>query len=1593
MNLSDIVYSELYTSSLGIGSTFDEDTLMFLTEGEKSTNYPFGLSEKDILNISIYNSNETFVTSSTIYSTGKYVDYTQSYYNAANKYSTYSYSSFQSDWVVLQSETKSLFLDLAREFNKMGISDGNYKAIISLERDMVGSNRSSDDKLIIQKISNARDEITVIPKPLPGTISEIAKEYTIYRRNQLRVKEVADSIIDGIKIPEIYSIYYQAKQLDPTGSAYFKHYYGFTHRDNEINNDIDAISFITDLYYGVRKGNLRNSGEIATLDILGIYDQYKNWLYQNYEAGAIFQDFRDYYYSLFKYIVDQELNRITNKKPPEYNNVVNFLQRIYYNLIFYPLIYRLEYKYYNDIGGYFKQYINLNSGFRTYIMNKRSDAATSVGTWDKLNLKLRRPLPTDVNVGDELWITTDFGALPIVQNVYYFTAPYVRIIPLKGPNFLVGIENKGNSTEGLSMEQLVDQTGSAYTDLQKKITTAVDGIVDNTNYRNFENFINFSSANLRLAAFDTKKQKIDELTRISEGLQKYIDDNIEQRPLTPNIPLHFTSPASSASYNVVDDYHRDDLKKVNEEITSIEIGMDGYEKFLYNNPIWYNQHVESASLYDKNNGNSLINNLPQFLIEDAQQNKDYIMFVGMIGHFFDNISLSIRQITEKNNYANSPSLGISVSIVEDMLQTLGWNVEISKENLPILLSSFKQNEFDFGSSLYGQSRLISEEERNQIIWKRILNSLPYIYKTKGTEASLSALLGCFGIPKNVIKIKEYGGIHNAHNLQDESLYVIDEVKYEPYFSGSGEYFQLNWTGSAKTVEFNFSFDPDSTSEVGEVFRLANCANHWVAGVYRDKGKDWGRVFFSITDGFGSVKTIMTEKAPVFDGNTYHMMVRRNYPAQEFGFYGYSSSLQDNYPAKYDIVLQRAEDSRITFQTTASVYLSGSYNTEFRSGSYVYFGNYNQNTGSLNMDPEAFFGNIDEIKIWESPLSDIKFENHSLNQSSYDLESPNSMIVDNLYRVSFERPLDLHSGSAITLSNLSFRADFPTFSAVNFPQTKIKVKKSEICAPDNISAFPWQFTRKDTRQTIKLPDYGSGKFKSNKINYVEQELVSQLSATERSSKKSSELVSVDSNRLGIFFSPAEIQNTEIIKFFGEYPLSELVGNPMDVYKSTYSRFEKFRQVFYNQGFGNIDYQFFMNVVRFYFDKAMFKYIRTMIPARAKLIDGILVEPTILERPKIQLKPLKKEVVSQFEANVPMFTEPAATNILALTQSVGLRNTGRSLFNDVNSVMFPQDEDIYGFGIYSSNGVTYYDGDYYRADVIEVKKKRQVANKYNLAANTNYNALVDGSGKHIRKNPLVDTSAAVLNDDQIYRDLNGTVQTVTSSYYKINLAKLPTLYSCDVVLSIYTASFNGTINIDFGFAGYNSLDITGSHTIDGTLLDCTLGGAGSNKIYAPGINITATYLSTQPVQYYGYFGPYDPSTGTSIFIGSIYGYIQAQAGATQYSASFYTDPSLGYSIFDIIRYRTYGQFFGPLSSGINYRKAYSMQYYPNNAQLLNGYFPTHYKYTKKQFSSTEINSYDKNDSPLKWKKNSQNKKTTIDPRTGLLDNSDPVETKTI
>jgi hypothetical protein len=48
---------------------------------------------------------------------------------------------------------------------------------------------------------------------------------------------------------------------------------------------------------------------------------------------------------------------------------------------------------------------------------------------------------------------------------------------------------------------------------------------------------------------------------------------------------------------------------------------------------------------------------------------------------------------------------------------------------------------------------VSGKDMTYAVWRRIVNNLPLLLKSKGTKRSVQALLSCYGIPQSMIQLK------------------------------------------------------------------------------------------------------------------------------------------------------------------------------------------------------------------------------------------------------------------------------------------------------------------------------------------------------------------------------------------------------------------------------------------------------------------------------------------------------------------------------------------------------------------------------------------------------------------------------------------------------------------------------------------------------------------------------------------------------------------------------------------------------------------------------------------------------------------------
>ena len=245
----------------------------------------------------------------------------------------------------------------------------------------------------------------------------------------------------------------------------------------------------------------------------------------------------------------------------------------------------------------------------------------------------------------------------------------------------------------------------------------------------------------------------------------------------------------------------------------------------------------SASLYDQTNKDILSNSIPQYLLDDPN-NQSYVTFIDMIGQHFDNIWIYYKDVSNKFNNTNNPNTGISLDLVADAIKGLGielyTNTNLSDSTF---YSLFGINEYgntlpptgSEGSAIYPISYVSSSLETlpyDQIqkeVYKRIYHNLPYLLKTRGTERGIKALIACYGIPDSILTINEFGGT-SISGSYDVIQLNNDKINIPVINELSGSLLSLNST----IQQYSLDLNKNSTNiEIG--FSPADAINANITG--------------------------------------------------------------------------------------------------------------------------------------------------------------------------------------------------------------------------------------------------------------------------------------------------------------------------------------------------------------------------------------------------------------------------------------------------------------------------------------------------------------------------------------------------------------------------------------------------------------------------------------------------------------------------------------------------------------------------------------------------------------------------------------------
>lgn len=401
-----------------------------------------------------------------------------------------------------------------------------------------------------------------------------------------------------------------------------------------------------------------------------------------------------------------------------------------------------------------------------------------------LLIKLYEPLPSQYDVKDQLWIVEKVAESVNFQINIEVQIEEVRSFnALRGPNYNVVVNTKGGqSTPYYTYNDLLS---SPITSSFQKLNSYYQdkAVAINIDYSNFSNFIKFSSATERLNNFiyklgliESSLANIGSQSTISSGPQssiiaasssqaeQKIIDNIIKNFDTYEYFLYFESSSWAwPKSNSTQPYTL--FSVTSSEATSFIGSVDTVPNLTTQSLLW------SASYYDSTNKDILRNTAPQYILEDPS-NQPFVTFLDMVGQHFDNLWIYYKDVTNRFNATNSPDTGISLDLVSDALKGLGFqlftNTNVS-DNLYYslfginpdgsLLPPTGSEQITSIGGKYVTSSLttLPAETIQDEIYKRLYHNIPYLYKTKGTARSIKSLISIYGIPEEILTVREFGG--------------------------------------------------------------------------------------------------------------------------------------------------------------------------------------------------------------------------------------------------------------------------------------------------------------------------------------------------------------------------------------------------------------------------------------------------------------------------------------------------------------------------------------------------------------------------------------------------------------------------------------------------------------------------------------------------------------------------------------------------------------------------------------------------------------------------------------------------------------------
>ena len=821
-----------------------------------------------------------------------------------------------------------------------------------------------------------------------------------------------------------------------------------------------------------------------------------------------------------------------------------------------------------------------------------------------LFVKTYKPIDTDIfKENFKCWVVCE-TQLPYIDNVALSEQEtQIQYNVLNQTNWDAYDETLQSSETSLkNWNQLL---GSSLQTSQQIINSyfsgSLSGINLNIDYSDFNNFIFYSSATERLANFKYKLELLEYYTAQSSSAASLSGGTSttnanDYKSLYNNLIGTFDEFENFLYYQSSSALFSNDIPSINPNVSfitgsyinpvpktnnSIPYQLQSVTSSIFES--WYSGTYESASLYDLRNNNKLTKSVPEFILLD-ENNEQLSIFVNMLGHHYDILYSYINSMTKINNRDEHPKKGMPNELLYSVAKQFGWTLTNGNQYQNLWEYVLGTNET--GTPLTGSNTVGDESlpgrEMTFNVWRRIVNNIPGLLKSKGTKRSIQALLSCYGVPQSLITIKEYGGPRIERKPVYEKLnfdYALDLIN-----------------NNAGTVRVDYD-QPINSVELR--FKVDNVLNNPTVpssmNLYSIGSNNVTINFVRGTLGTLSINGTATNEIECYNGEFLNTLLRS----------GSSGTLE--------LIVQKSKYGKIVAAVSSSV-----------TASFA-------NTGTLTLGGATRLkGQLQELRLWSSSLQDDPFSNHTKAPGSYD--GNNNAYDELIFRVPLNEKINHSVTSSLTgiepnISNIS--ASFIGWSS-NTPYDSLE----ETYYYDGISI-------------------GAGTYDDNKIRIESNELTGNLSVDTRASLSQYDKAPLDSNKLGIFYSPQTTIDEDIIAQLGSVKLDQYIGDPEDQQKKSYPELIQFSRSYWKKYNNKNNLNAFINMFTL-FDLSFFKQIDQLLPARVDKIKGLIVQPNLLER--------SKDAV---------FNKPVEIKNNSYTSSLNVSPELPTLYNNIDAILNNKD----------------------------------------------------------------------------------------------------------------------------------------------------------------------------------------------------------------------------------------------------------------------------------------------------------------------------------